>query len=255
MSEVEDCVRFQTRGSLSRSQSRTPPNPQSGSRSYSYSRSKSRSHSRTRSDRRRSRSHSRGRHHRRSRSYTPERRDRRSRSHSPPYGFRQRRHHGDRERLMGKQGRTGCGRNVKGKNEETEKERRKQMNPEPNECLGIFGLSYNTTVQDLREIFTRYGPLSDVSVVLDQQTGRPRGFAFVSFENIDDARDAKEQANGMEVDGRNIRVDFSITKRPHTPTPGIYMGRPSLRQSPNYYRESGRYRSRSRSRSYSPRRY
>uniref|UniRef100_A0A8C4WUT8 Transformer 2 beta homolog n=1 Tax=Eptatretus burgeri TaxID=7764 RepID=A0A8C4WUT8_EPTBU len=84
------------------------------------------------------------------------------------------------------------------------------MNPEPNECLGIFGLSYNTTGQDLRDIFSRYGPLSDVSVVLDQQTGRPRGFAFVSFENLDDAREAKEQANGMEVDGRNIRVDFFL---------------------------------------------
>jgi transformer-2 protein len=38
---------------------------------------------------------------------------------------------------------------------------------------------------------------------------------------------AKERANGMELDGRRIRVDFSITKRPHTPTPGIYMGRPT----------------------------
>ena len=38
---------------------------------------------------------------------------------------------------------------------------------------------------------------------------------------------AKERANGMELDGRRIRVDFSITKRAHTPTPGIYMGRPT----------------------------
>lgn len=38
---------------------------------------------------------------------------------------------------------------------------------------------------------------------------------------------AKEHANGMELDGRRIRVDFSITKRAHTPTPGIYMGRPT----------------------------
>ena len=38
---------------------------------------------------------------------------------------------------------------------------------------------------------------------------------------------AKERCNGMEVDGRRIRVDYSITKRPHTPTPGVYMGRPT----------------------------
>lgn len=38
---------------------------------------------------------------------------------------------------------------------------------------------------------------------------------------------AMEHANGMELDGRRIRVDYSITKRAHTPTPGIYMGRPT----------------------------
>ncbi|KAM5157500.1 transformer-2 protein homolog alpha-like [Mantella aurantiaca] len=94
---------------------------------------------------------------------------------------------------------------------------------------------------------------------------------------------AMEHANGMELDGRRIRVDYSITKRAHTPTPGIYMGRPthsssgrrrdyhergyergydryeeydyrdSRRRSPSPY--YSRYRSRSRSRSYSPRRY
>ena len=39
---------------------------------------------------------------------------------------------------------------------------------------------------------------------------------------------AKEQCTGLEIDGRRIRVDYSITQRPHTPTPGIYMGRPTM---------------------------
>uniref|UniRef100_A0A8C6MPY2 RRM domain-containing protein n=1 Tax=Mus spicilegus TaxID=10103 RepID=A0A8C6MPY2_MUSSI len=82
-----------------------------------------------------------------------------------------------------------------------------------------------TTERDLREVFSNYGPIADVSIVYDQQSRRSRGFAFVYFENVDDAKEAKERANGMELDGRRIRVDFSITKRPHTPTPGIYMGR------------------------------
>lgn len=59
------------------------------------------------------------------------------------------------------------------------------------------------------------------------QTGRSRGFGFVYFENRGDAEEAKERANGMELDGRRIRVDFSITKRAHTPTPGVYVGRPT----------------------------
>ena len=38
---------------------------------------------------------------------------------------------------------------------------------------------------------------------------------------------AKERCNGLELDGRKIRVDYSITKRAHTPTPGVYMGKPT----------------------------
>nr|2KXN_B Chain B, Transformer-2 protein homolog beta [Homo sapiens] len=90
-----------------------------------------------------------------------------------------------------------------------------RANPDPNCCLGVFGLSLYTTERDLREVFSKYGPIADVSIVYDQQSRRSRGFAFVYFENVDDAKEAKERANGMELDGRRIRVDFSITKRPH----------------------------------------
>ncbi|XP_060104627.1 transformer-2 protein homolog alpha isoform X1 [Paroedura picta] len=241
--------------SESRSGSRSPSRASKHSESRSRSRSKSRSRSRRHSHRRytRSRSHS-HRRRSRSRSYTPEYRRRRSRSHSPMSN--RRRHTGSR------------------------------ANPDPNTCLGVFGLSLYTTERDLREVFSRYGPLSGVNVVYDQRTGRSRGFAFVYFERIDDSKEAMEHANGMELDGRRIRVDYSITKRAHTPTPGIYMGRPThsggggggggagrrrdsyydrgydryeeydyryRRRSPSPY--YSRYRSRSRSRSYSPRRY
>ncbi|XP_029972303.1 transformer-2 protein homolog alpha-like isoform X2 [Salarias fasciatus] len=164
-----------------------------------------------------------------------------------------------------------------------------RVNPDPTNCLGVFGLSLYTTERDLRDVFSKYGPLTDVNIVYDQQSRRSRGFAFVYFENFEDSKEAKEHANGMELDGRQIRVDFSITKRAHTPTPGIYMGRPTYgggprrydrghdrnyersydrgydryddreyrsyrRRSPSPYTSRG-YRSRSRSRSYSPRHY
>uniref|UniRef100_A0A452FZC9 Transformer-2 protein homolog beta n=1 Tax=Capra hircus TaxID=9925 RepID=A0A452FZC9_CAPHI len=109
-----------------------------------------------------------------------------------------------------------------------------RANPDPNCCLGVFGLSLYTTERDLREMFSKYGPIADVSIVYDQQSRRSRGFAFVYFENVDDAKEAKERANGMELDGCRIRVDFSITKRPHTPTAGIYMGRPTYGSSRSY---------------------
>ncbi|KAB5523526.1 hypothetical protein PHYPO_G00153550, partial [Pangasianodon hypophthalmus] len=188
------------RGSV-KSNSNSPGRSKDGShrsrsRSKSRSRSRSKSRSRSRSHRSSRRRHSRSRsrrRHSRSRSYSRE--YRRSRSHSPMSN--RRRHVGNR------------------------------ANPAPNCCLGVFGLSLYTTERDLREVFSKYGPLANVNIVYDQQSRRSRGFAFVYFENSEDSKEAKEQANGMELDGRRIRVDFSITKRPHTPTPGIYMGRPT----------------------------
>jgi len=137
--------------------------------------------------------------------------------------------------------------------------------PPSNRCLGVFGLSLRTTERDLREVFSRFGPIEEVVIVVDAQTGRSRGFSFVYFESMEDAKVAKEQCTGMEIDGRRIRVDYSITQRAHTPTPGIYMGKPTeesasrgyrggggYRRSPSpYYRKKSRYE-RSRSRSYSP---
>lgn len=57
------------------------------------------------------------------------------------------------------------------------------------------------------------------------QTGRSRGFCFIYYEKLGDAKDARDHCCGMEIDGRRIRVAYSITERPHTPTPGVYMGR------------------------------
>merc|ERR1712025_925175 len=118
--------------------------------------------------------------------------------------------------------------------------------------------------RELDKEFSKFGPLQKIQVVLDGKTGRSRGFAFVYFESIDDARVAKDAMCDTEIDGRRIRVDYSITKRSHTPTPGVYMGRPTYsrgggggydryRRSPSPYHRRDDYRRRSRSRSYSPR--
>lgn len=59
------------------------------------------------------------------------------------------------------------------------------------------------------------------------KTGRSRGFGFVYFESIEDARVAQVQANGIEIGDRRIRVDYSATDKPHDPTPGVYYGKVS----------------------------
>ncbi|GLV32448.1 transformer 2 [Carabus blaptoides fortunei] len=159
-------------------------------------------------------------------------------------------------------------------------------NPTPSRCLGVFGLSVNTTESEIHHMFSKYGPVERVQIVIDAKarTGQSRGFCFVYFESTEDSKVAKEKCNGIKLGGKNIRVDYSITQRAHTPTPGIYMGKPTYMssrqswgdrgrardrddyygyrggsyrdrrsQSPPYYRRR-RYE-RSRSRSYSPRRY
>lgn len=128
-------------------------------------------------------------------------------------------------------------------------------NPAASRCVGVFGLSLYTQEREIRDIFERYGPIEELQLVYDHHTGKSRGFCFVYYKDIDDAIEAKEQAPGMEIDGRKIRVDYSITKRAHTPTPGVYLGKssePSYRRrsrSPMPYRpRNGRSRSRSNSR-------
>ncbi|KAL3832199.1 hypothetical protein ACJMK2_023861, partial [Sinanodonta woodiana] len=134
--------------------------------------------------------------------------------------------------------------------------------PEPSKCLGVFGLSLYTEERELHDVFSRFGSLDTVQIVYDRQSGRSRGFAFVYFHSVDDAIEAKDRCNGSEIDGRRIRVDYSITHRAHTPTPGIYLGKPTSgfsrkrSSSPNHEgaKRSSKYsRSRSRSRSYSSR--
>lgn len=110
--------------------------------------------------------------------------------------------------------------------------------PEISTCLGVFGLSLYTTERELEKEFSKFGPLEKVQVVLDGKTGRSRGFAFVYFEAVDDAKAAKDAMCDTEIDGRRIRVDYSITKRSHTPTPGVYMGKPTYRSE----RGGGGYR-------------
>jgi len=140
--------------------------------------------------------------------------------------------------------------------------------PTPSRCLGIFGLSLYTTEKELEKEFGRFGPMEKVQVVLDGHSGRSRGFAFIYYEDIEDATEARNKMTGTDLDGKKIRVDFSITKRAHTPTPGMYMGRPTQgssnrrgssrdrdsRRSKSPYRSGGgggrrSYRSRSRSNS------
>ncbi|VDN24550.1 unnamed protein product [Dibothriocephalus latus] len=98
--------------------------------------------------------------------------------------------------------------------------------PKPSKVLGVFGLSTYTSERDLFDIFSEFGHVKEIKMIYDNLTGKSRGFAFVYYDSTEDATQAKARGDqGMEIDGRLVRVDYSITQAPHPPTPGVYMGK------------------------------
>jgi len=82
-----------------------------------------------------------------------------------------------------------------------------------NNKLFVGGLSWGTTDKELREAFEPYGSVAEAKVIKERDSGRSRGFGFVTFDNEDEATAAVEAMNESELDGRNIRVDFAHDKR------------------------------------------
>ena len=78
--------------------------------------------------------------------------------------------------------------------------------------LFVGSLSWDTNDDGLRNAFSVHGEISEAVVISDRDTGRSRGFGFVTFDD-DDAADAAVAAlNGTDLDGRTIRVDVAQAK-------------------------------------------
>lgn len=75
--------------------------------------------------------------------------------------------------------------------------------------LFVGGLSFDTTEHSMEQCFCKFGQVKEAVVVKDRETGRSRGFGFVTFTNPDDAKDALHGMNGENLDGRQIRVDLA----------------------------------------------
>ncbi|KAK6946244.1 RNA recognition motif domain [Dillenia turbinata] len=71
----------------------------------------------------------------------------------------------------------------------------------------VGGLAWATDDRSLEEAFSQYGEILDSKVINDRETGRSRGFGFVTFSNEQSMRDAIEGMNGQSLDGRNITVN------------------------------------------------
>jgi RNA recognition motif-containing protein len=72
--------------------------------------------------------------------------------------------------------------------------------------LYVGNLAYSVTEAELRDVFAEVGNVAEVKVVLDRDTGRPRGFAFVEMSTDAEAADAMSKLNGSELQGRSMNI-------------------------------------------------
>ena len=79
--------------------------------------------------------------------------------------------------------------------------------------LFVGGLAWATKDDSLRAHFEAHGEVTEAKVITERDTGRSRGFGFVTFADESSAASAKEELHGSELDGRTIRVDIATDKR------------------------------------------
>ena len=77
----------------------------------------------------------------------------------------------------------------------------------------VGNLSFNTTKEELEALFAPMGEISEVFVPVDRDSGRPRGFAFVTFGTAESATEAIQKLDGAELGGRNLRVNEATAER------------------------------------------
>jgi len=75
--------------------------------------------------------------------------------------------------------------------------------------LFVGNLSFNTTENDLQDMFAAHGTVTEANLMMDRATGRPRGFGFVTMSTAEEAQNALQALNGSSVDGRALTVNVA----------------------------------------------
>lgn len=112
-----------------------------------------------------------------------------------------------------------------------------------NSKLYVGNMSFKTSEADLRDAFGKFGAVTDVYIANDRETGRPRGFAFVTFATEEESKVAAEKMNGVDLDGRQLTVNEA---KPKTEMGGA--GGPGGRTYGSPNRSAGAFQARGNSR-------
>lgn len=76
--------------------------------------------------------------------------------------------------------------------------------------LFVGNLSYDTTTQELRDALADHEPILDIHRPTDRETGKPRGFAFVTFGSDEEGAKAMDAINNLKLGGRELRADEAV---------------------------------------------
>ena len=80
----------------------------------------------------------------------------------------------------------------------------------------VGNLPFQTTEEDLEELFSAYGAVQSAKVISDRETGRSRGFGFVQMDD-GDADEAISKLNGEDFQGRTLRINEAQERSPRKP--------------------------------------
>jgi RNA recognition motif-containing protein len=86
--------------------------------------------------------------------------------------------------------------------------------------LFVGNLSFNTTENDLSAAFAAFGTVTETNLMMDRETGRPRGFGFITMSSDEEAQKAIEGLNGKDMDGRALTVNVAKPREERAPGGG-----------------------------------
>jgi RNA recognition motif-containing protein len=82
--------------------------------------------------------------------------------------------------------------------------------------LYVGNLTYDTTESTIEALFAQHGSVASVALIMDRDTGRPKGFGFVEMGSDEEAQAAKSALDGTDLGGRAIKVDVAKERAPRT---------------------------------------
>lgn len=92
------------------------------------------------------------------------------------------------------------------------------MKNSPNKTVYISNLSYKRDRNGIRSLLSEFGSIKNIKIIVEPETNQSRGMAFVEMGSIKEAKAVVETLDGMQVDGRTIKINYAIPQKVKAPS-------------------------------------